>query len=76
MAEGGAERIHLEPLPAYAPELNPDEGIWQHLKHVELRNVCGQSLPELRGELERAIARLRRKPHIIRSFFTEAGLPL
>jgi transposase len=32
LAAGGAERIHLERLPGYAPELNPDEGIWQYLK--------------------------------------------
>jgi transposase len=36
LAEGGAQRIHLERLPSYAPDLNPDEGIWQYLKHVEL----------------------------------------
>jgi hypothetical protein len=28
MAHGGARRIQLEPLPGYAPDLNPDEGIW------------------------------------------------
>jgi len=27
LAKGAAARIHLEQLPAYAPELNPDEGI-------------------------------------------------
>ncbi len=26
LSRGGAERIHLERLPAYAPELNPQEG--------------------------------------------------
>ena len=39
LAAGGAARLHLEPLPAYAPDLNPDEGIWNYLKRVELRNV-------------------------------------
>ena len=28
LAQGAAKRIHLEQLPAYAPGLNPDEGIW------------------------------------------------
>jgi hypothetical protein len=28
LACGGAKRIHLEQLPGYAPDLNPDEGIW------------------------------------------------
>ncbi len=25
-------RLHLVSFPAYAPELNPDEGVWNHLK--------------------------------------------
>jgi len=25
LANDGAKAIHLEPLPSYAPELNPDE---------------------------------------------------
>lgn len=76
LAEGGAKHIHLETLPAYAPDLNPDEGVWQYLKNVELHNVACQDLPQLRRELSLAIMRLRSKPHIVRSFFAEAGLAL
>lgn len=76
MAEGGAKDIHLELLPAYAPDLNPDEGVWQQLKNVELRNVTCRNLPQLRRELDLAIMRLRGKPQIIRSFFAGAGLAL
>lgn len=76
MAEGGAKHIRLELLPAYAPDLNPDEGVWQHLKNVELRNVACQSLPQLRRKLALAVVRLRNKPHLIRSFFAGAGLSL
>jgi transposase len=65
LAQGGAARIHLEPLPAYAPELNPDEGIWNYLKRVELRNVCCHDLPELRLELRLAAKRLRHKRAVI-----------
>jgi hypothetical protein len=36
LANGAAQRLHLERLPAYAPELNPDEGVWQQLKGVEM----------------------------------------
>jgi transposase len=31
LAKGGAKRIHLERLPGYAPELNPQEGVWNLL---------------------------------------------
>jgi transposase len=76
MEQEGKRYIHLECFPPYAPELNPDEGVWQHLKHVELRNVSCQDLPQLRAELNRAIIRLRSKPHRVRSFFAGAKLQL
>jgi transposase len=74
LTNGGARHVHLEQLPPYAPDLNPDEGVWQHLKHVELRNVCCSDLSHLRSELRYAIVRLRRKPHIIQACFPGAGL--
>lgn len=55
------KRVQLERLPGYAPELNPDEGVWQHLKRVELRNVVCHSLAELKIELRLAVARFRCK---------------
>jgi len=33
LADVRSEEIDLERFPAYAPELNPDEGVWQYLKH-------------------------------------------
>jgi transposase len=76
LAAGGAERIHLERLPGYAPELNPDEGIWQYLKQVELKNVVCHDLVELRYELRLATARLRHKRHVIQGCIHHAGLAL
>lgn len=73
LAGGAAERLWIEPLPAYAPELNPDEGIWQHLKRVELRNVVCHSLDELREELDAAVKRLRLKPDVIRGCVRQPG---
>jgi hypothetical protein len=37
----------VERLPAYAPELNPTEGLWSSLKAVELAKLCGPSLAEV-----------------------------
>jgi transposase len=74
LAEGGARQIHWEPLPPSAPDLNPAEGVWQHLKPVEMRNLCGLNLPHLRSELRLAIKRLRRKPQVLTAFFAQAGL--
>ncbi len=74
LSHGASHRLHLERLPAYAPELNPDEGVWQQLKGVELRNLCCLNLPHLRRELRDAVKRVRRKPRLIQSFFRGAGL--
>ncbi|WP_236038317.1 transposase [Ktedonobacter robiniae] len=49
--QGAAARIHLERLPAYAPEFNPQEGVWNLLKRRELKNRCCKDLAELEQEL-------------------------
>ena len=76
LANGATKQIHLERLPAYAPDLNPDEGVWDHLKYVELRNVSCSDLKHLRRELNLAVLRLRCKPYLIQSFFALAGLSI
>jgi len=75
LSQGGAQRLHLMRLPAYSPELNPDEGVWRWLKR-KLGNVCCLNLQELRYELRLAIQKLRYRPHILKSFFALAGLDL
>ena len=67
------EAVWIEQLPGYAPDLNADEGVWNYLKYVALRNVACHDLVELRGQLRLAIVRLRHKPDIIRSFFKHYG---
>lgn len=67
LSAGATQRIHLEQLPGYAPDLNPIEGIWQYLKYVEMKNLCCHTLDDLRYELRKAIARLRHKTDIISS---------
>lgn len=76
LAERPSGMVQVERLPGYAPDLNPQEGAWEHLKHVELRNCCFADLDALGFGLTRAIARLRHKVALIRSFFSGAGLNL
>jgi len=73
LAQGAAERIRLEQFPGYAPDLNPDEGIWQYLKHVELRNLCCETLAHLRRHLRLAVARLRHKRSVIQACALQCG---
>jgi transposase len=69
LANEAAQRIYLERLPAHAPELKTDEGLWPQLKGVEHRPVCGCAIPNLRRERRAAVRRERRTPRLIRSFF-------
>ena len=61
LASGASSRGRLEQLPGYAPDLNPEEGVWKHLKCVEQKNLCCQSLAELKVELRKA---KERRPYI------------
>ena len=74
---GTRGKIRVETLPGYAPDLNPwDEGGWHQLKDVQLANVVCRDLEELHEQFHLAVGRLRQKPHLLRSFFAQAGLSL
>jgi hypothetical protein len=47
LAGPSAVLARSEPLPAYAPELNPVEPLWANLKGVELANLAGEGLDEV-----------------------------
>lgn len=73
LAGAAREQIEVERLPGYAPDLNPDENVWDQLKYVELRNLTCHDHHELHYHLRRAIARLQHKPDLIRSFIEHGG---
>ena len=66
-------RIHMERMPSYSPELNPDEGVWQYMKCVLLKNVCCPDLKTLTKKVRGAIRTLRRRKSVILSFFDKVG---
>jgi transposase len=69
--------VRLESLPGYAPDLNPwDEGGWNHLKNVEMRNLICKDIEELHEAFHLAVHRLRQKNQLVPSFFHQAALPL
>ena len=41
----------MERLPVYAPELNPQEAVWNLLKRRELKNVCCQDVAQVATEV-------------------------
>ena len=64
----------VERLPAYAPDLNPVEGLWSSLKAAELANLTSPTLAEVIQQAHGAIDRVRRTPHLAYSFLRHAGL--
>ena len=64
----------VERLPAYAPELNPTEGLWSSLKAVELANLVAPTLAEVIQQAHRGIERVRQRPHLAYSFLRRTGL--
>jgi transposase len=64
----------VERLPAYAPDLNPVEGLWSSLKAVELANLTSPTLAEVIAQAHRGIERVRGTRHLAYSFLRHAGL--
>jgi hypothetical protein len=65
--------ILIEKLPAYAPQLNPEEYCHGNVKQ-RLKNACPKTKEEIRSMLNRGFARLRHRPDLLLGFFHTAGL--
>lgn len=61
-------------LPAYAPELNPVEQAWGHLKYGDLANYVPDDLTDLELAIKVSIGRTGWHPGLLRAFFHAAGL--
>ena len=66
--------IVAERLPAYAPELNPVEYMWGHLKNHEIANLIAKHAWELSFEATAALRRMRRRPQIITACYSQSEL--
>jgi len=62
-------RLTLHFLPGYAPELNPDELVWSHVKRTGTARRPLQKGEKLRDKIEEQLANLQQMPHLVRSFF-------
>jgi len=71
--EGACERLLLVRLPAYAPDLNPVEGVWSYLKGVELANLCCHDFPQLYHHLQSALTCLSDKTDIVNGCIKQPG---
>ncbi len=63
------QRIWLEKLPAYCPELNPAEQVWAYLKNVLLKSEVSKTLLELKEKVIAAMEIIKKDKELIQSFF-------
>jgi transposase len=69
-------RLRIEWLPAYAPELNPDEQVWTRTKYMDLANFCPDNLPELARAVQHSLVHTKTHQSLLRSCFAHAKLKL
>jgi len=69
-------RLHLERLPAYAPDLNPVEMIWSDSKYGLMANFVARDVQEVDKVVQGHLRQLSRNPKLIRFLWTGSRLPL
>jgi transposase len=62
-------RLELHFLPGYAPELNPDEFVWNHLKRQGVSKKPLRRDESLRSRVQADLAAIQSNPRLVRSFF-------
>lgn len=68
-------RLHLERLPAYAPDHNPVEFVWSHLKHGLMANFVPRDVRNLDQVVRGHLAGLGGNPGLIRALWSGSKLP-
>jgi transposase len=66
---GLAGRLEFHFLPGYAPELNPDEFVWNYLKNEGVAKKPLKRGESLRARVQADLEGIKRRPALVRSFF-------
>lgn len=68
-------RLHLERLPAYAPDHNPVEFVWSYLKHGRLPNFVPENLAHLDQTIRRELDSVQQTPGLLKALWHGSKLP-
>jgi transposase len=74
--ESLGDRIVLERLPAYAPELNPVEYLFGYTKQRELANLCAATIDEVKTFARRRLRAMQRRSTLVTAFWQQAELAI
>jgi transposase len=66
--------IVVEDLPAYAPQLNPDEWVWSWTKYGRLSNLAAWDTDQLWDWIIEALIELKFRPDLLNGFIQDAEL--
>lgn len=70
------ERLEVEWLPPYAPDLNPVESAWSRTKYSDLANYVPDDVHDLGFEVACSLQTTGEQQHLLRSFFRHSKLKL
>jgi transposase len=62
-------RLHVFWLPKYSPDWNPDEKVWNHLKHQELKGHQAKTKAELKTLTEEKLKAMSADPQLLQGIF-------
>jgi transposase len=62
-------RLHVFHLPKYSPDWNPDEKVWNHLKHQELKSHQAKTKDELKAMTQNKLELMAKDPRLLRGIF-------
>ena len=61
-------KLELHFLPGYAPDLNPDEFVWNHLRHHGTTKTPLRKNESLRTRVEQNLSAIQNSPKLVQSF--------
>ncbi len=69
-----ADWVSVVLLPTYAPEINPVEGVWSHLKRTVLANLAARDIDQVHRTVKQGLKRMQYRPGLIVGFLAGTGL--
>ncbi len=76
LRERFSRRVYIEWLPAYAPELNPTEQVWNHTKYADLANFVADDVDHLQQSVAESLGSTKTSQRLLRSFFRHTKLSI
>jgi transposase len=68
--------VAIEPLPPYAPDLNPVEQVWGYEKYGRLANFVPETVQQLEQVIQRDFQEIENNPSLLKNLWKGASLPM